>query len=276
MIQHLRISDGFFGDDSFKISFFFSPSENPEKLIFFFPGAYDRSKGSVQFQRHSWVTDYSDKCHCFFLDDPTVNENNSLSIGWFQGWRGINLEEGLVELVNQASLLLGIEEKDIVFFGSSAGGFVSLKMSQSFRKATVIAINPQIYLNYFYPRLYNEMLAFSFPDASPDELARLVNENFCYNPLISYNTENNLGRVCIFQNRYDNFHLSNHLGLMIKKSDNKFPIEMFYLDKLEELGNYIPNGKLNIYYYNDAEMGHNPPNRMNTRAIIRKVIEFDF
>jgi hypothetical protein len=259
------LNDGFYVGDRCKIEFKFYPSINADGVIFFFPGAYDRSKGSVQFQRHSWHSDYTDKYHCLMLDDPSITTDNELSIGWFQGNSGANLYLDLCGLVRDVCAQLNLSEDRVIFFGSSAGGFVSLKMSEYINEASVIAINPQLFLHEFYENKYRQMLRCCYPNKALAGIEVLVHDVFSI-------TRSDFGRddsgvVCVFQNKADKFHVENHLRPYLSEACS---VSYFNVCNFED-DFPSPNNGLNVYYYLDDVAGHSPPNRKDTRFLITNI-----
>lgn len=269
MQKKVNFQSGFFEAENYNLEFSFYSSEKPKGIIFFFPEAYDREKGLVQFQRYSWAPDYTENYHCIFLSDPTINEENSISIGWFQGRCNKDLHKDLYSFILSTCAELNFNEKDIIFFGSSAGGFVSLKLSEIFHKANVVVINPQIYLHKFYLTHYSKILDYSFHNASEVELENIIKNRFSFVPQRKYKIE---GKVCIFQNTADLFHLKNHLQPMLNDLDESIPKFFHELDEIEIFENIPkPFFGLNVYYYNDPQKGHNPPVRDDTKAIIKNL-----
>lgn len=269
--KSINLDGGVFEGDGCNIFFKFIPSDVGDGIIFFFPGAYDRSKGAIQFQRHSWSSDYTDRYHCVIIDDPTINDNNELSIGWFQGWEGCDLYSSLCNMVSSMCSTLDIGEEKVVFFGSSAGGFISLKLSEYFLSATVLAINPQLFINRFYEGKYNVMLDYCYSNKKSLEIEGLVSSKFRYTP--SKNIKNEKGFVCIFQNKVDLFHVKNHLDIFLScfSKDN----DIAYHDVNEFDYGYFckPSGKLNVYYYIDDYKKHSPPDREDTKVLIRSLLD---
>ena len=113
------------------------------------------------------------------------------------------------------------------------------------------------------------MLSYLFHNASEVELKILIDNRFSFFPQKNYKIE---GKVCILQNKADLFHLNNHLQPMINKLDKSVPKFSHELDGVENFEN-IPKPflGLNLYYYNDLKKGHNPPDRDDTKAIIKNL-----
>jgi len=256
------LESGVFRVGEYEIQFSYHSGLASEKLIVFFPGAYDRSKGTVQYQRHSWMVDYTEKCHCLVIDDPTINEDNDLKIGWFQGWPGVNLFDGLKKLILSACDEVGIDEKNIVFFGSSAGGFVSLKMTDFFSASTAIAINPQIYLNKFYKSGYEAMMDYSYKTRSLDDL---IIRNITYSPSFF----DRQGKVYILQNLSDEYHVANHASVLLNTVSNNVGVSQVVIRGFFDIPK--DNCFLNVFYYEDDIKKHNPPSRQDTNVIISSI-----
>src|SRR5699024_9425029 len=97
------------------------------KLLVFSNGAYDPkiSKPPV-FMRSKWHEDFD--ANCLFIDDRTVH-GNRLRIGWGVGSKERHYLVDYVEVVKKISEIISVEANNIIYFGSSAGGFMSMAMA---------------------------------------------------------------------------------------------------------------------------------------------------
>jgi len=232
---------------------FFANVVGSDALTILLPGAINREKGLIDFQRHSWAQDFGTSVISF--SDPTINIENDISIGWFQG----NEDEFGVDLLAQiiAGLLNdnGYAQSAVTILGSSAGGFVGLKLANKFPQARIVAINPQIFLFNYVRSHYERMMAACYPkrslkDSESQHRDRIVVE------LPSPDRE---GRIYIIQNTMDDRHYELHLMKYLKqlKEDD------FYITKIENAERDRVR-RLNVLLYEDSLLGHSPPNKETT------------
>lgn len=214
-----------------------------EKFVVFLPGAFNINEPKPKFQRKSYFKDLSYTClSCF---DPTLFMDPNLSLGWFQGNKNNFYIEYLTSLLLQIINDLGIENKNILFFGTSAGGFSALKVAQSFPASNVYLGNIQTDILKYYKNPVAKMLEICFPNvlASNQESHRFdvfdsnVNLNIFY-----------------AQNIRDEFHYENH-----------------YLPYVEFSKNKIINHEFVVYDH--IESKHKPISKQFELDIIRKIFE---
>ncbi|GGE75207.1 hypothetical protein GGR41_000357 [Paenalcaligenes hominis] len=254
-----------------EFSFYYEESKSPtSKLAIFFPGAYNREKGAVQYQRFSWLVDYSSAMHCISLSDPTINEENDISTGWFQGRRGEFCPVTAVpELINKIKAMLGIVNIEVFFFGSSAGGFSALKASEYVDNIIVVVINPQVYLARYLRHRLEPMLKYSYGFSFSEIGAEDKRFSFSVD-------EEKISSGCkkyyIFQNSCDDHHVINHAGqLLINHPQIVHKSEV--QDNLVNLDSLVlVAGKINLISYADPATGHSPPSRKDTRKIIETIL----
>lgn len=235
-----------------EVAFFYKKVTDDPILNIWFPGAYDRNKGVKQYQRHSWISNF--KGSFLIFDDPTISENNDLSIGWFQGSNGM-LIESLIDLISTIKITLGFEEENIRFFGSSAGGFVALKLSEYFKKSDILVINPQTVVLKYSKNHVSKMLNYSYKKSS-QELSESEIGKLSY--LLSCDRS---GRLFYFQNIHDKVHINLHLNKVLQSGSGHKVVEVNYSDVL------TLSSKCNFYviYYDDPLLKHNPPNMEVTK-----------
>ncbi len=239
--------------------FFLDYKEN-NKMVIMLPGALDRSKNINNFQRFSWSDDanYS----LLTLLDPTIQESNNLGIGWFQGTKDNYALPKLINLLKNILKINKISEKNISFFGSSAGGFSALKLANSFLNSKIIVINPQIYIYKYSKNEYEKLISYSYKELSKDEIISLYKDRLMVDVDFTIRKE----MIYYYQNIRDRDHLEKHLNPYLKTLNR----ELFQLLDLND--KVTSDKKLYIFKYNDPESGHSPPNKEKTLAIIEDVI----
>lgn len=244
-----------------KYNYFFSYKENSKSLNVFFPGAYQRSKGEIQFQRHTWV-DYFDG-HALVIDDPTINKNNDLSLGWFQGRNGKSCFLELEELIRKFCDVLSIELKDLLLFGSSAGGYTSLKLAEKINESSILCINPQVNVLNYSKGHVDRMLEYSYGVKNRNSITpSLVSEN-----LVASYTGNRKGKIYYFQNLIDKSHVVKHQKIYVSGLCEDVDYGFFDYES-DAFNSSYP---VNIIYYTDELNGHSPPGLEETVEFFKYV-----
>ncbi|SFJ97727.1 Heparinase II/III N-terminus [Desulfomicrobium apsheronum] len=245
-------------------SFYGSFKENSKKMAVFLPGATSRKHGEYDFQRYSWGRQLVD-FDCIFFSDPSIKIDNDLTLGWFQYAEDNYGIEALKNVLDALLKAKKFRQDELLIFGSSGGGFVSLKLSEYFDHALVVAINPQLYLyNYTYS-FYKNMLKFCYEGRSPSfiELSYSNRISFCSS------AKNRMNPVLILQNIADEKHLNRHF-LPLSKSCNIEPVEVHKMDT------DLRSKSLHLFLYCDDKLKHAPPNKEDTIHYLRMFCEATF
>ncbi|MCM1231289.1 MAG: hypothetical protein NC489_14305 [Ruminococcus flavefaciens] len=108
-------------------------------------GAGDAGKAS--FSRWSYYK-YS-KGSILCISDPMIKMFNGLTLGWYYGTKDCDFREVIVHFVKKIASILKVNNKDIVFFGSSGGGAPVFECASGILGAKAVAINPQIVLKEY-------------------------------------------------------------------------------------------------------------------------------
>lgn len=127
--------------DNFTYCFLIVLKKHSEKLLVLSNGAIDpkRSKPPV-YMRSKWSDEF-DASH-IFLDDPTIHKNK-LRIGWGQGAEDEFVLEVYSEIIKLLTKKIAVEDKNVYYYGSSAGGFMSMILSSMHEESNTIVNNPQ-------------------------------------------------------------------------------------------------------------------------------------
>lgn len=234
-----------------------------DKMIVMLPGAIDRSKRIYNFQRFSWSDDFDCSLACFL--DPTVREENNIGIGWFQGlWNSYGIDN-LIDLLKEIFKNNNVNEDNVVFFGSSAGGFSSLQLADAFPSSKIIAINPQIYVYKYSRKEYEKIIAYSYAGKSEKEILASYRDRLS----VTINYELRTAPIYYYQNSADGHHVLKHMEPYLDSLETsiyKLVEENEDIDELE-------NRKLYVFKYVDHQGGHSPPSRQKTVQIINDVID---
>ncbi|OOF69973.1 hypothetical protein, partial [Rodentibacter caecimuris] len=134
---------------------------NSNKILVMGSGAYDPDIISPPvFQRHAWINEFKE--NIIYYNDPTLYLGN-IRIGWGVG----NTEEHyLINIFNLLDIIrdkANIKKDKILFYGSSAGGFMSLLLSSMMKGSTALVNNPQTTIYKFWESHYCTLLTHCFP-----------------------------------------------------------------------------------------------------------------
>lgn len=129
-----------------------------QALYVMFNGSRTRSGGKglaplPSFSRWSWFTDTD--ASFVSLEDPMFYKFPECTLGWYYGTKNEDYRKCCAQCISKIAELLEIEDKDIVLYGSSGGGTAAIGVSRYLPGCSVVAINPQIFLEK-YP--YSEEL----------------------------------------------------------------------------------------------------------------------
>jgi pimeloyl-ACP methyl ester carboxylesterase len=231
------------------------------KLLIMFPGASARRGGAhLDIQRHSWSADFPDHdVLCF--SDPTMTPENRIGLAWFQNHADAFGIAAVETLLREMMDSFGYQHENVHFFGSSGGGFVAMWLANRFPASQVTAINPQIYLVNYTRSFFEDMLEHCYPGLSEQEA------HSQYGSRLSVKLDATARRapLVVIQNRHDERHMKGHLEPFIATQD---PQHVSALDSLDSR----PLNKVNVFIYEDQKMGHTPPRREDTVAMLRKLL----
>ncbi len=180
-------------------------------LYVFSPTERDPKRHSLPyFVRWSWAV----KCpySAISLNDPTLSIED-VNVGWFQGTKENYYLPTTCEIIRSLATHINISSQNILFCGSSAGGFTSLMMAAYVRSAAFV-VNPQTDLTRDRRYRLDPILQKTFSGISPEE----ARDKFLSRLSISayYRSVNYIPKICYLQNTTDTFHWETHYLPFIK------------------------------------------------------------
>ena len=141
--------------DGIKFECFFHNKQG-NYLYVFLNGARRRMKEKQVFSRWSYYKFLNGSM--LNIADPMLELYPELKLGWYYGSSDINLREKLVNLVKKIAKIYKIQNKNIIFFGSSGGGAVTFECANYIEGSKAVAINPQIILSEWrYSKTFTEI-----------------------------------------------------------------------------------------------------------------------
>lgn len=237
------------------LDFYFKLSlkDNQDKLLVFSNGAINTDLSTPPiFMRSKWADDFNS--NCLYIDDRTIH-NNNLKIGWGVGTINRHYLVDYIKFVTHIRQLLEINQSNTVYYGSSAGGFMSIAMSAMDRGTMAIVNNPQTYVHKYNKSAVDALFENVFPNQKSQEVIKNYgNRLSLVNIMSSYN---NVPRVWYLQNRLCKGDMLRHYAPLCEN-----------LDKYK-----INSSNINFLIYNNLEDGHNPLNRSQTSKFINNVLD---
>lgn len=221
-----------------KVNFYFKLflKSNSDSLIAFSNGAVDYNKKKPPvFMREKWQGDYDS--HCIYIDDPTLHDDN-LRVGWGFGEDSHYYLESISKIVIKISLLLDISSANTIYFGSSAGGFMSLMLATIHPETIAVVNNPQFTVK---DQRYIDFVKLKYPDYNNEQIKENFGIRFSFYKLSE--TLNYFPKIYYIINRYS----ENDVNLQY----NPFRI---YIDSCKKLSSKVefihyhsPNGHSGLY-----------------------------
>ena len=123
---------------------FFKKSTS-QKLFVFLNSASSRVKDGPIFHRISWTSSLD--ANMLYFEDPMYLEHDDLKCSWYYGRENKSYLKLIIDIVNDVAEKNKIERENIVFVGSSAGGYAAIFCANYMLGAKAYAYNPQIVLN---------------------------------------------------------------------------------------------------------------------------------
>lgn len=102
--------------------------------------------GRPHFNRWSW--NYNDSFICY--NDPTIYLDEEILGGWGLGQMDDWYLQNIRDILQVVTEKLGILNENILFYGSSMGGFMSIQLATMIKNSTALAEIPQFELTNWY------------------------------------------------------------------------------------------------------------------------------
>lgn len=249
-----------FDFDAFKLPcLYFKKIKEVKHLTVLLSAFVDRDKQSIPvFNRWSWEKKFPGDVLC--IADPTLELDDKLFIGWYLGTEKHDIAFDIVKLVKKIADLKQIPYSNIVFYGSSAGGFAALKLAQMVEGSTAVAVNPQVDATLHYEEYVNHLLDVSFGKQSKEDVKNKYDERFS---MIKAWENNTKSKIIYVQNKQDAFHYDEHF------------IPFADAIGLSKVTGANSDKKYYTFLYDDVS-GHGPEPENLIPEIINKIKEFTF
>ncbi|AQQ15794.1 hypothetical protein CGLAU_09215 [Corynebacterium glaucum] len=171
------------------------PSQN---LVVIFHAAADPATVSLPIFVGQGITQNLD-ASVLFVSDPALDFR--IPIGWYTGDEKRHLQADLARVIRHVASTVGAE--NIIFEGSSAGGFAALVYSHAFPGSLAMAVNPQTDIYRYHQGKVDEYLTACWGGGKPPAKETVTSAIELYR-------ESFPNYVLYLQNQRDEFHVMNH------------------------------------------------------------------
>lgn len=239
--------------------FIYFPSHK-QNLFVLCPSAIIRGKFPVPyFYRWSWAADGKFPGNVIVMSDPSFLLDPALRAGWLVGTRENDATINFTSIINIFCKALKIPFKNIVFWGSSAGGFIAMQLCKYFPGSAAVAVNAQTDIYKF--EAYEKLYRIGFPDMSDEEINIQYPERLTTLANIHKFRRN---RIFMVQNIQDTHHYENHfkpfMRILMNKPEPELP---------EGIWN-VPGTGFTGWVYSSPN-GHDPETEEMAQVIIKRL-----
>ena len=214
---------------------------NNDKVICLGSGAIgDNSKHDTTrpfFHRHSWTFDAS----TIWYNDPTRYLNLESKGSWGVGTTDDYILENIGDIIVKLITRMNFKCENLIFYGSSMGGFTSLQLATMVKDSIALADIPQ--LEFQNHVSYERVKPYCFPGLSDEEIwsrfkhrfdviELMKKEDYIPNAIIIFNCSNR-----DINTQYLDFIKKINVLPTITNKQNHIKIMFNYIDKHAPLGN---------------------------------------
>lgn len=212
-----------------KYEFLITINSLSEKVLVLGSGALSQTNNSHDrsrplFNRQSWNFEET----TIFFNDPTLYINDELLAPWGVGTEDDWYLENIAKIIKEITINLEISNNNILFYGSSAGGFTSLLLSILIKDSYALAEIPQLNLKKHWPGHYLLLIKHCFNNLSESQVV----EKFSH-------------RLDVIELMKKEKYVPNAFLLM--DFSVKPDVDMHYIPFFEELDNICENIKNKIH-----------------------------
>jgi hypothetical protein len=190
------------------------------------------------FQRHSWMNDLEDSV--IYYNDPTLYLGD-IPAGWGQGTKDRFYLKDIAAILTKIIQKIQINPKNVLFYGSSCGGFMSLMLAGFIKDSIALVDCPQTCVTrWLIKPVVQSVLNVSYPNLSEQEVMKLFPERI--DVIKFYNHIKYVPRIYYLQNVTCIHDVTDHLIPFISN--------LKYMDK----DCVVNKVKVDLYY--DKQPGH--------------------
>ncbi|MGX9134525.1 glycosyl transferase family 2 [Rummeliibacillus sp. JY-2-4R] len=238
--------------ENVKFEFLIRLKVNSNKLYCFGNGAYNSEKMSLPvFQRHSWIEDIDESI--IIYNDPTLYLGK-INLGWGQGTQERFYIEDLSLILKKIIRKLEVKKSHVTFYGSSAGGFLSLYLAGLIRGTKALVNNPQVFVPKYYQTHVNKMYLASYPGLDRTIIESKYKERL--EIIAFYASIEYVPEICYLQNLSWSNDVKNQL--------------LPFISGLNLIKEFFDEKKIRFEFYQNLEQGHNPLSKEETLNYLKQ------
>ncbi|MBS4204785.1 heparinase II/III family protein [Lederbergia citrea] len=235
--------------------FLIKTNKNSPFLVVLGSGAYNAKEYNPPiFQRHSWAEQL--QTNVIFYNDPTLYLGE-INLGWGQGTKQDFYLESIADMVKQFAIKMNINNSNILFYGSSAGGFMSLILGGILKGSSVLVNNPQTIVPNYYKSYVQAMYEASYPNINNQQINNNYKERLDITAF--YKSIGYMPNIYYLQNAACLHDMENHFNP--------------FLNKVSEFLKQEKSGQFISHLYWDEQSQHNPVGKEDTLSYIKKASE---
>lgn len=235
-----------------------SVKEDSKRLTVHTNGAIDYTvKTPPVYQRSTWAKKID--ANSIYLDDRTLHKTTDpkFNTAWLIGTKDRHYVNDYSEIVKIIQNVIGIEDEQVFYWGSSAGGTAALKLATLHKSSTAIANNPQTNILTDNPRRRDAIFRNVFHGIHEEEVIEKYYHRLTVAAFMKYH--NHVPRIFYIQNNAFEPDLTKQYYPFIKEL-NEFHLEIDH--------------KLTVWFYHDTERGHGPLLPDKTLEYLHTIMDF--
>lgn len=214
-------------------------------LMVFGQGFQDRRHIELpRFQRMDWASRL--KYNVLIFNDPTLFLRDDIGLGWCLGTKDYDVMPVLQKLVESVRDQLKITNKNLMFYGSSAGGFSSLMLASRFEDSSAVVNNPQTNVLAFKRGGVRQLLRLGFDDIPLEQAAELYGARMSFVERVRQGAY--VPKIYYLQNFLDEDHYQDQMLPLLE-------VLRISAGRKQTIDN---SRRLIVELYSDAKALHNP------------------
>ncbi|MGM0853924.1 MAG: heparinase II/III domain-containing protein [Bacillota bacterium] len=235
-----------------KYEFYINLKKDSDRLVVLGSGAYNSAKMSPPvFQRFSWAEDIH--ASTIYYNDPTLYLGK-INLGWGQGTEDRFYLEELAGILDEIFIRLSATRDKVTFYGSSAGGFMSLYLAGLLKGTSAVVNNPQTIVNNYYEGHVTRMYECAYPNLSKEDILKQFTQRL--NIIEFYKSIKYIPTVYYLQNLGCNHDVKNHLTP--------------FVESIKAVNESYGFNNIKFDYYFNKEQGHDPLDQEQTLKFLNK------
>jgi hypothetical protein len=167
----------------------------------------EKQVGPPVFQRHSWIDNLEDSV--IYYNDPTLYHDSNLRLAWGQGVVDRFYLKDIAIILEKLRQKIGIPTKNVIYYGSSGGGFMSLILAGFMKGSTALVNSPQINLTNWLKVPVLKVYKWSYPGLTEQEVIERYSERI--DVIAFYNSIRYVPCIYYLQNAYCEFDIVNQV-----------------------------------------------------------------